>query len=110
MKYPFLIVALIIFFFPSKVFSFPDIPGSIAVTQWKVLYAQDSSLEKARESGGWLPVRMPLKLRLPYKPERSFQYCWLRGEFIIEDNPERYYGVTFGRIKYTYTIYINNSG
>lgn len=108
MKYSFLIVALIILFFSPRVYSFPDIPGSIAVTEWKVLYAQDPSLERASESGGWLPVGMPLKLRLPYKPERSFQYCWLRGEFIIEDNPERYYGVTFGRIKYTYTIYINN--
>lgn len=108
MKYLFPVAALIILFSPSIVHAFPAIPESIAVTEWRALFSQDPSLEAARESDRWQSIGMPLKFQLPYKPKRSFQYCWLRGEFIIEDDPARYYGITLGRINYTYTIYINN--
>ncbi|HOT45530.1 MAG TPA: AraC family transcriptional regulator [Spirochaetota bacterium] len=73
-----------------------------------MLYRQEPYLEAARRSPGWIPIAIPSKFRLPYKPERAFHYCWLRAEFEIVDNPINYYGITLGRINHTYTIYVNN--
>ncbi len=102
------IAVFFILLLPSAAFPFPSIPESINVTDWKVLYSQEPSLDAVRRSPGWIPIAIPSKFRLPYEPERAFHYCWLRAEFEIGDNPDRYYGITFGRISHTYTIYINN--
>ncbi len=73
-----------------------------------VLYSQEPSIDAVRGMTGWVPIQIPSKFRLPYKAERAFRYCWLRGEFDIKDNPEKYYGITLGRINYTYEIFIND--
>ncbi len=108
MKLSLFIAALFFLLLPTNIFPFPAIPESIPVTDWKVLYIQEPSLDAVRGITGWVPIAIPSRFRLPYKPDRTFQYCWLRGEFDISDNPDRYYGITLGRINYTYLIYINN--
>jgi AraC-like DNA-binding protein len=102
------IAAFLFLLLPTMAFPFPAIPESIPVTDWKVLYHQEPSLDAVRGIPGWEPIAIPSRFRLPYKPERTFQYCWLRGKFDIRDNPDRYYGITFGRINYTYKIFIND--
>lgn len=92
---------------PVSASSFPSLPDSIAVTGWKILYDQNPSLGAVKGSGGWQPLRIPSRFRLPYEPTRAFQYCWLKGEFEIRDSPETYYGINFGRINYSYRVYLN---
>ena len=99
---------MLIFLVSVPAFTFPSIPDSIQVKKWTVLYSQEPALARVKSISGWMPVSIPSKFRLPYRPKRDLQYCWLRGEFTIQDNPERYYGITFGRINYTYRIYIND--
>ncbi len=108
MKPLFYMAVFVVLLLPSAVFSFPPIPESIKVSDWEVLHRQEPSLDAARRSPGWKPITIPSKFRLPYAPERAFRYCWLRAEFEIRDNPDKYYGITLGRINHTYTIYINN--
>ena len=45
--------------------------------------------------------------KVPYPPRRGFQYVWLKGEFRIEGDPARYFGIIPGRVYLTDSIYIN---
>lgn len=100
----------IIFFLaiPICASSFPRLPESIEVRSWRILYSQDDSIDRARVAGIWNKIEIPSKFRLPYPPLKDLQYAWLKGEFDITDDPARYYGITFGRIHYTYKIYVND--
>ncbi len=93
---------------PLPAAAFPSHPGSIEVTEWSVLYIQDASLASARRAFEWKPITMPSKFRLPYPPKRDFQHAWLRGVFDIPGDPDGYYGISFGRIFYSYRIYLND--
>ncbi|HOD14321.1 MAG TPA: AraC family transcriptional regulator [Spirochaetota bacterium] len=93
---------------PGGISAFPSIPESIRVTEWKVLYMQKDSLAAARYRGGWKKLEIPSKFKYPYPPRRDFQHAWLRGTFVIRDDPRKYYGITIGRIQYTYKIFIND--
>ena len=88
--------------------AFPSMPESIQVSDWKILHYQKDSLALARFKGGWKKVEIPSKFRYPYPPKRDFQFAWLRGTFTIKDDPRKYYGITIGRILYTYKIYIDD--
>jgi AraC-like DNA-binding protein len=103
----FLALALLLLI-PAGVFSFPSVPGSIKVSDWKILHYQKDSLAAARFRSGWKSVEIPSKFRYPYPPKRDFQYAWLRGSFVIRDDPKKYYGITIGRIQYTYKIFMND--
>lgn len=93
---------------PAGASAFPSIPESIRVKDWKVLYFQKDSLAAARYRAGWKPLKIPSRFKYPYPPKRDFQHAWLRGTFVIRDNPRRYYGITIGRIQHTYKIFIND--
>jgi len=74
---------------PGGISAFPSIPESIRVTEWKVLYMQKDSLAAARYRGGWKKLEIPSKFKYPYPPRRDFQHAWLRGTFVIRDDPRK---------------------
>jgi AraC-like DNA-binding protein len=102
------LTGLLFLLVPVSAAAFPHMPDSIRVTDWKMLYSQDDSPAAARAASGWAPIMISSKFRYPYPAKRDFQYAWLRGEFTISGDPGRYYGVTMGRIYFTYKIYIND--
>ena len=87
--------------------AFPTIPGSIEVREWSILFRQDDSPDSIRNAPGWRPITIPSKFRYPYSSGRDFSYAWLRGVFDIPGDPTAYYGISFGRVFYSYRIYLN---
>jgi len=45
--------------------------------------------------------------RAPYPPVRGFQYVWLKGEFRVDGDPARYFGIVPGRVYLTDGTWIN---
>lgn len=83
--------------------------GSITVKNWNILYDQNESLDKIKKTDGWQPFEIPSIITLPYKPDSKFQFVWLRGKAFTGKSPEKYYGISTGRLKFSDTIYINGS-
>ncbi len=101
-----IITSLIILAIP--VFGESNKIKSINVTDWKLLYDHDISLESVALKSGWKPVEIPLSFKYPHPRVEDFQYLWLKGEFIISDDPAEYFGICMGRVYHTDRVYINN--
>ncbi len=80
-------------------------PGNIE--NWQILYLQDQNPESISLKSDWAPITIPSTFRLPYKPQKTFQYVWLKGEFTINDTAGEY-GLFIKRVKYTDSVYIND--
>ncbi|MBN2077988.1 MAG: helix-turn-helix transcriptional regulator [Spirochaetes bacterium] len=102
-----IILIAVLFALLADARAFPPIPGSIAVSEWSILYLGDDSPEAARNATEWRPIEIPSKFRYHYPSGRDFSHVWLRGFFEISGDPGEYYGISFGRIFYSYTIYLN---
>lgn len=102
-----IIIIAVLFALVNNARAFPPIPGSIKVGDWSMLYLEDDSPAGAQAAAGWRPVDLPLKFRVPSPRGREFSHLWLRGRFVIGGDPAEYYGISFGRILYTYAIYLN---
>lgn len=98
---------ILIILFPPALRAFPDIHESLAIDRWEILYHESDDYDSVKKAAGWEDALSPLKIRAYHEPEDDFQHLWLRSEFRIDD-PEKYYGISFGRIHHTYKIYIND--
>ncbi|MBP7582695.1 MAG: helix-turn-helix transcriptional regulator [Spirochaetes bacterium] len=79
----------------------------ITVTKWSVLHSQVETPAELPAGASWGPIDIPSMFRAPYPPVRGFQYVWLKGEFRVDGDPSRYFGIIPGRIYLTDSIYIN---
>ncbi len=77
------------------------------IENWQILYVQDNDLRSLSLKPEWIPIAIPSTFRLPYKPEKKFQYVWLKGEYTLNEASGDY-GLFIERVKYTDTIYIND--
>lgn len=102
-----LIVSLILLS-AAFILSCYDNTETICVTDWEILYTQDESLASIAQNNTWKPFRIPAVFRLPHPMKKEIQYAWLRGEFNINNSPEKYYGISLSRVRFTENVYINN--
>lgn len=80
---------------------------TITAVNWKILY-QDRTLEDLPGESEWQPVHVPSAFKFPHRSTKEFNFVWLKGEFIVRDDPSAYCGLTTGKIKYSDRIYINS--
>ncbi len=109
MKYSKLIISSITLFVAILSLSCSNDTNVIPVKNWKILYEQDQTIESVLRKSGWEPVEIPLTFKLPYSPQKDFQYVWLKGEFDIKDDPSIYYGLSTGRVRLADKVFINRN-
>ncbi len=80
----------------------------IKVDNWEILYEQDKNLSHIIKKSEWQPLSIPATFKLPHTDIKDFRYVWLRGRFEIKDNPDKYYGLTIGKVVLTEETYLNN--
>ncbi len=83
-------------------------PG-IEIKHWSILYSQEDDPAKLPQNESWQRVNLPFMFRLPYPPKKGFQYVWFKGEFDVQDDPAKYYGIMPGRIYFTDSFYLNGA-
>ncbi len=83
-------------------------PNSIDVNNWKILFKNTTTLNSIASENKWSPIQNPIKFTIPGNSSREFKYIWLKGSFNIKDNPEKYYGLSTGRMRLADKIFINN--
>lgn len=81
--------------------------AGIEISRWSILYNQEENIAQLPQADGWQPVQLPAMFKLPYPAKRDFQYVWFKGEFEVQDDPARYYGIMPGRIYFTDSFYLN---
>ncbi|MFC1668802.1 helix-turn-helix transcriptional regulator [Spirochaetota bacterium] len=104
MKHILYIIFLII---PSLAYSFNNNMDTLHIKEWKILYKQSKSLGLIKKKSNWKQIDITSKIKLPYPSKREFQYAWLKATIEI-DKPEKYYGISFGRVYNTYRVYLND--
>lgn len=102
------IIYLFALLFISSVFSCTGNSDSIVVENWKINKKQDISPASVSAESGWKDIEIPSAFRLPDAAEKSFNYVWLKGEFLITGDPSMYTGLSTGRVRLADIIYINN--
>ena len=82
--------------------------NSIEIDNWEILFKNTTTLNSITNDNGWKPIHNPIKFNIPGNSSRGFKYVRLKGTFSINDNPEKYYGLSTGRIRLADKIFINN--
>ena len=100
---------LIIIFVSISSISCSDHTGSIQIQNWQVLYDEGKSLASVSFKNGWQNISELSNMKLPQSDKKEIRYLWLKSEFEIEGDPDKFFGLSTGGIRYCEDIYINNS-
>lgn len=79
----------------------------LAVTGWEILNEDAQSVDESKMMSGWKPIGIPSTFRVTLRGNETFRHLWLRGTFVINDQPAHYYGISMGRVIISDVTYIN---
>ncbi len=106
-----LLKTFILFLIPfstSLFFACANETRSLEINDWKILFKNTTTLDSIALEKGWKSIQEPIKFNIPGNLSSGFKYVWLQGSIHIEDNPEKYYGLSTGRIRLADKIFVNN--
>ncbi len=92
----------------TMLFNYAYDTNPIEINNWKILFKNSTTLDSMALSKGWKSIQEPIKFKIPGNSNSGFKYIWLKGSFNINDNPEKYYGLSTGRMRLADKIFINN--
>lgn len=82
---------------------------SITVHNLKIIHSADASLNSVINRNDWKPIKNPLYIKQSDISIKHWPHAWLKGEFIINDDPSNYHGIYLKSDVVIDTIYINTA-
>ncbi len=82
--------------------------SSVPVKEWEVLYGRYGSIETVSQGKNWEALPDLKSIRSRQSTGSESHSIWLRGNFFINGNPDGYYGLSTGSVRFADKTYINN--